>query len=96
MIQQEVLVRHDFKPLPTASRRLAWHPNLDSVLAVATSDRVCLVNVPPTKGVALSPEFKSPAVPSGPSTEGAITSLAFSDRGDMLAVADDKVTGRLP
>ena len=90
VIQHEVLVRHCLNPLPSASRRLAWHPQLDSILAVAAKDRVFLVNVPPTSGVASSPEFTTPAAPSGPSTEGSITSLAFCDRGDMLAVSDDK------
>ena len=90
MIRHEVLVRHDFKPLPCASRRLAWHPQLEAVLAVTAKDRVFLVNVPPTSGVASSPEFASPSAPSGPSTEGSITAMALCDRGDMLAVSDDK------
>ena len=90
VIHQEVLVRHALGAAPSATRRLSWHPQLDSLLAVAAKDRVCLVNVPPTLGVAASPEFASPAVPAAPATEGAITALAFCDRGDMLAVADDK------
>eukprot|EP00955_Chlamydomonas_euryale_P103211 365471-Chlamydomonas_euryale.AAC.29 len=47
-----------------------------------------LAQVPPTSGVAVSPEFATPARPAGAMTDGAITALAFVDRGDMLAVAD--------
>lgn len=89
-IQQELLVRHQLLPAPAATRRLAWHPQLENVLAVATQDRVSLVNVPPTSGVAGSAEFLAPSLPAGIMTDGAITTLAFCDRGDMLAVADNK------
>ena len=63
---------------------------IEGLLAVAASDRVCLVNVPPTSGVAGSSEFAFPSAPELPVTEGHITSLAFSEAGDMLAAADDR------
>lgn len=82
-------MQHSFKMSDKATRRLAWHPQLENLLAVASEDKVCFINVPPTSGVATSPELSQPVVPSGPMTEGIITCLAFNDKGDMLAVSDD-------
>jgi enhancer of mRNA-decapping protein 4 len=53
-ILQEVLCRHQLGVISSVpcSRRLAWHPRQDSLLAVTKGDRVCLVNIPPSSGVA--------------------------------------------
>ncbi|KAG1679271.1 hypothetical protein FOA52_009301 [Chlamydomonas sp. UWO 241] len=89
-IRHEVLVRHIVGASPAATRHLVWHPFLDSLLAVVAGDRAALVQVPPTSGVASSPEFASPVIPTGAMTEGPITAAAFVDRGDMLAACDTR------
>ena len=92
-ILDELLVKHSFSLAPgggSASKRLCWHPSYENVLAVASAQCVSFINVPPSAGVASAPEFSTPSAPPSTSTEGAITSLAFSDRGDLLAVSDDK------
>ncbi|GAX76096.1 hypothetical protein CEUSTIGMA_g3539.t1 [Chlamydomonas eustigma] len=92
-IGQELLITHSFySAAATCTRRLAWYPQLDSVLAVSNRDIITLVNVPPTQGVASSPEFANPSSPSCPMVESGalVTSLAFSSYGDLLAVSDDR------
>ena len=95
-IEQEVLCRHSLGPVPSelSSRRLAWHPTLDSLLAVTQGDRVSLVNIPPSAGLSGSPEFAAPSSPSSslftPNSNAFITSLAFNDRGDLLAASDSE------
>eukprot|EP00798_Chlamydomonas_sp_ICE-L_P025541 gene25541-11185_t len=59
------------------------------LLAVVSTDRISLVNIPPTMGVASSPEFAAPYTPDFPVTSGLITSIAFNEAGDLLAAADD-------
>lgn len=90
-IREELLIRHSLPLAEATTRKLAWHPNYDFVLAVAATDRVSFVNVPPTADVASAPEFAVPVSPAARMTEGTITSLAFSPRGDMLAVSDTLV-----
>jgi len=89
-IQEDLLAHHkfSFSAPSSATRRLAWHPQLESLLAVALDDRVALINVPPSSGVAKSAEFANPIVPAGPMVSAPVTCLAFSDRGDLLAVSD--------
>eukprot|EP00955_Chlamydomonas_euryale_P103210 365471-Chlamydomonas_euryale.AAC.28 len=45
LIQHEVLASHRVDASPCATRHLAWHPELDSLLAVVSGDRVCLIQV---------------------------------------------------
>ena len=42
---------HKLEVSEAATRRLAWHPELDNLLAVVAKDKIALINVPPTSGV---------------------------------------------
>ena len=46
-----MLVSHKFDMSGLSTRRLAWHPQMDNLLAVITSDRVALINIPPNSGL---------------------------------------------
>jgi hypothetical protein len=48
--QEEVLAHHQLLPCTKGTRRLSWHPQSESLLAVAEGDRVCFINVAPTAG----------------------------------------------
>lgn len=43
-------MRHKFAVGTKATKRLAWHPQLENLLALALDDRVVLINVPPSSG----------------------------------------------
>lgn len=91
-VVEELLIRQKLPLAEASTRKLAWHPQYDFVLAVAATDRVSLINVPPTAEVASAPEFAAPVQPSAPMTEGTVTSLAFSPSGDILVVSDTLVS----
>lgn len=48
--QEEILVRREFGTNDQATRRLAWHPQLETLLAVIDTNRIAFINVPPTEG----------------------------------------------
>jgi len=90
-IQEEVLVSHSFDVGDLATRHLAWHPHMENLLVVLTKDRIAFINVPPTSGLASSPDFAQPILPEQPTfmpgQNKAFTALAFSHQGDLLAAS---------